>query len=169
MQRASTSEALKSVSVSFFLSIYVMSTYTSDIHSSMSAYFLNFNNIMAHWFKKKRKQHSNLIYWSNSSLKACPHCLTFHRVCLFLLIWVCEWTRWNKKRAREREREGVLTGRKRAKVQAAHVSGSTSPLRARWKTCYSHRFLQPGLAPPHLWRWSFLAGGAIFISVHGKF
>lgn len=54
------------------------------------------------------------------------------------------WANKMKTGAREREREGVLTGRKGAKVHRAHVSGSTSPLCARWKTWHSRRFLQPG-------------------------
>lgn len=124
----------------------------------ISAYFLKYNNTLVYPFTKATQK-------PNSSLKRWLHAFPSISVCLHGYGCVSEQ---DEKRAREREREGVLTGRKRAKVQAAHVSGSTSPLCARWKTWHSHRFLQPGLAP-HLSRRSFLAGAAIFISSMEKF
>lgn len=44
------------------------------------------------------------------------------------------------------EEQGVLTGRTRAKVQPAHVCGSTLPPHQRWKKAHSRHFLQLGRA-----------------------
>lgn len=59
--------------------------------------------------------------------------------------------------------DGLPTGRRRARVQAAHVSGSSSCLGARWETWPSPRFLPLHICPAAI----FSRGGYFLSRAHG--
>lgn len=85
----------------------------------IGAYFLKYTNILFYWFSKltqKPNISSEKVSWW--------HAFPSPSACMDV------WTNEMQKKEPEREREGVPTGRKRGKVQAAYVSGSTSPLRS---------------------------------------